>query len=183
MRVRLSTLVIAGFIACASPASAQYIVVDANGTLVGNVVGVMQRNDPSQTVVVVTQDANGIWISMELALDGLVGTPTQHDVFFTDPACATTPYLPMSRTRVPLFRPLLPGTAQEFNLRGYYPGNPVVNQTFQYFAPNGSLPACQPANAGPMLAGPQNVFDLTQFVPPFRVPSLLKVGSAGQVVP
>jgi hypothetical protein len=90
MRVRLSTLVIAAVLVSVVPASAQYMVIDANGRLVGYVVGVSPY-DPFPTLVA-EQDSNGMWLYLPLLQNGLpsldnVGSDL---VYYVDAVCANS---------------------------------------------------------------------------------------------
>jgi hypothetical protein len=165
---RRAVLVVLFLALSAISASAQYTVADANGTVVGNVVGGRSDSDPFKALVT-TQDANGIWVAMEMVQDGFV--PVSETVmYYTDSACATTPYLLVSGVSVaftPLFR-RLSGLPNQLNATGYYPGNPVATQTFQSFAYLSNPSFCRPDNR-PWMAGPLTVFDFTTFVPPFSV--------------
>jgi hypothetical protein len=159
-----------------APTSAQYTVVDANGTFIGNVAGVMPDvSDHPATALVTTQDANGIWIVMKVMQDGFVlSTPSENNtVLYTDPACATTPYLQVGlnaapTTFTPLFRKLLSGSHGQLDTRGYYPGNPLVMVTAHSYSTLNDLSTCGPTT-GNVLVGPLTSLDLTQFVPPFAV--------------
>jgi len=136
------------------------------------VVGGRSDSDPFKALVT-AQDANGIWVAMEMVQDGFIPS-SETAMFYTDLACATTPYLLVSgvtgATFTPLFR-RLSGLQNQLNARGYYPGNPLVTLTFQSYASLRDPSNCQLVGPPPVsrLAGPLTVFDLTQFVPPFTV--------------
>jgi hypothetical protein len=176
MRARLSTLAIVALIASGSSASAQYIVVDSNGTFVGNVVS------GDTTAIVATQDASGIWITMELVREGFIPSNGE-TAYYTDPACSTTPYLqPLTGGLTPFFRLLQSASPESIQTSGDYPGDPIATMTFQSVRSISPPTQCQ-TTTNRLRAGPLTTFDLSRFVPPFNVVSLLKVGSAGRVFP
>jgi hypothetical protein len=169
---RLAVLVTVLLVIGVVPASAQYTVVDANGAVVGSVIGQLDR-DPFPALVA-TQDGNGLWLWIPVLGDGLppldvVGPDL---VYYTDTACATTPYLRISGVfplaPPPLFRrvegsgaPGIPGY--------YYSGDPLIQQTFQSRSIIGRPNLCTSEQNGPFTVGPLTTFDLSQFVPPLRV--------------
>ncbi|MGE0812424.1 MAG: hypothetical protein AB7O28_01690 [Vicinamibacterales bacterium] len=139
-------------------------LVAANGLALGSVAGVA----PGSTTSVVFEDG-GVWLVAQVGGDGL-----QAQGFFSvyaDGACATQPFVPVEVTPAPLFRLLQ--LASPADPVGYYPGNPVLVQAFQSMSPFGQPQTCMPtAGTGwdqPMLAGPQQTFDLTRFPRPFTV--------------
>jgi hypothetical protein len=135
MLKRLVALVVFALTLSAIPAFAQYTVIDANGTVVGNVVTVITPDNDVSKVAVATQDANGLWVFMELVKEGFILSGLSEImntlVYYTDAACATTPYLafpggPPQFTPTPLFRRLVSGRRGEVVTQGYYGTDPVA---------------------------------------------------------
>ena len=135
---RLAVLVVLLLAVSAISASAQYTVIDSNGTVVGNVVGVSRSDVDPLRAVVAKQDANGLWVAMELIADGFVPSPTEAQLYYTDPTCSTTPYLLLVSRGTPLFRKLRGFPPDQVSTVAYYAGDPVVTLTFQSYWDFGS---------------------------------------------
>jgi hypothetical protein len=166
----LAVLVVLFLTLSASSASAQNTIIDSNGTVVGNVVGVSQSDIVIDTLkaVVARQDENGLWVAMELIADGFLPSATVAVRYYTDTTCSTTPYLLVSGG-TPLFRKMRGFPMDQVSTTGYYAGDPLVTLTFQSFWNFASGGFCSLTSTFSHLAGPAIAFDLTQFVPPFSV--------------
>jgi hypothetical protein len=90
---------------------------------------------------------------------------------YADGACATTPHLPLGSGATPLLRVLQ--TVAVGDPVAYYPGDPVMIQAFQSLSVPGQPQVCvSTAGTGwdqPMLAGPQQTFDMSAYPAPFTV--------------
>lgn len=139
-------------------------VVAANGATFGTAVGVPVSGPAS----VLLQD-QGVWLVASVDSDGLNSMGAY--ALYLDSACRGLPFVTLGGSAPPLHRPLL--TLSLGDPVAYYAGDPVTLQTFHGLSPLGMPTQCVPtAGTGfdyPMLAGPQQTFDMTRFPRPFTV--------------
>lgn len=171
MLIRIAALVVLVLALRAQPAHAQHTVVDANATLVGNIVSYASDVFPPPTLVT-TQDASGIWIAMKVMQDGFVSTDVADSAtaYYADPACETTPYLAVSlgTPLTPLIRKVVTASQPgQLFTQAYYPGNPVAIVTVHSSRSLAST-TCRTLTAD-LWAGPMVTLDLSTFVAPFSV--------------
>jgi hypothetical protein len=157
-----------------SRASAQYTVVDSNGTVVGSVIG-QSAVSPWQTLVAM-QDGDGLWLLLSVlrddfsyAYDG--GAPAA--AFYTDANCGSTPYLRLwgggSILTPPSVYRRVVGSGLRRETTGFYAGDPVTLLTFRSTSSIDHPEVCNAISPQPYFGGALKRLDLTQFVPPFTV--------------
>ncbi len=97
--------------------------------------------------------------------------PISFLALYKDGLCATTPYVPLEASPVPMFR-LLQAPSRDAKT-AYYPGNPTEVTTFANLSPLGQPDACQPTLGtgwdALIRAGPVVTFDLSMFTKPFVI--------------
>ncbi len=139
-------------------------VVAANGAPLGTVLSFQPG---SATLVGVL--AQGVWLVAPTTPDGI--QPTSYLALYGDPACASTPFVPLDTNPAPFYRLLQTSAAGDTT--GYYAGNPMEFRAFVAVSPLGHPEQCQTAAGSgwdaPMLAGPLRTIDLAAFPAPFTI--------------
>jgi hypothetical protein len=171
---RRVVLVLGSVLLTVSVASAQArlgpYVVDSNGLKVGHLYD-------ANTVLMFI---DGVPTTVAAALDGFHADPSPFDVFFTDPACGTTPLAGSSD-----------GTGALINNRGHYTTDGVIRyastptgtpglliQSKITVSTDGSLGPCEPDVFGGFTGTPVASFSASVFTPPFSVVDTLPVSPA-----
>ena len=119
--------------------------------------------------MIVGRQDNVVWLAVLVDSEGIQSL--SFPVLFKSASCDGQPYAIAENSPVPLFR-LLQRTGSTSG-SGFYPGNPVVTDTFQGYSATGNPADCQPTlNSGwdvPLPAGPLQTIDLTPFPAPFTI--------------